>query len=44
MVVKRLSFYWMWGILRLGYNLPLESADLSPLPDEEKVYIYNLPL
>ncbi|XP_023349432.1 ATP-binding cassette sub-family C member Sur [Eurytemora carolleeae] len=29
----------MWGILRLGYNLPLESADLSPLPDEEKVKI-----
>ena len=33
----RLSFWWLVPLLRLGYNVPLEQSDLSPLPGAEHV-------
>ena len=33
----RLTFYWLLPLLKLGYHVPLEQADLSPLPRNEQV-------
>ena len=33
----RISFYWLLPLLRLGYHVPLEQVDLTPLPIEEQV-------
>ena len=33
----RLTFWWLVPLLRLGYNVPLEQSDLSPLPGAEHV-------
>ncbi len=34
----RLTFFWLWTTLKLGYEVPLEPSDLQPLPAEEQVY------
>ena len=36
-VCVRLTFWWLVPLLRLGYNVPLEQSDLSPLPGAEHV-------
>ena len=33
----RLTFWWLVPLLKLGYNVPLEQSDLSPLPGAEHV-------
>ena len=33
----RLTFWWLVPLLKLGYNVPLELTDLTPLPPEEQV-------
>ena len=34
---SRLTFFWLMPILKLGYHMPLEMSDLTPLPSNEKV-------
>ena len=33
----RLTFYWLVPLLKLGYNVPLETSDVSPLAGSEQV-------
>ena len=34
---RRLTFYWLVPLLKLGYNVPLETSDVSPLAGSEQV-------
>jgi len=36
-ILSKLTFYWLLPLLRLGYQVPLEQTDLTPLPFEEQV-------
>ena len=38
----RLTFFWLMPILKLGYHMPLEMSDLTPLPSNEQVMGLNL--